>query len=170
MRRLPFVVMALAFAACGGITAADVGQTGGGGVDGGHDAATDAATDAPSDAKDAALDYVDPGCPDTGPPKMDFACDPVGPSSGCLAGQLCAPFAKYPSAGCAQESYGATCTPAGSGAQGDVCDFGCQPHFTCVVSGQGAQCIRLCDLTAASPCPSGLVCEPIDVPGIGGCI
>ena len=170
-RRLSLVVPIAIAAACGGMTVDENALPDGGApLDGGSGGVKDAASDAPHDAKDATTDYVDPGCPDTGPPTMDFACNPVASVSGCGPGEMCSPFAQYPSAGCAQESYGAMCIPSGSGTQGDTCDFGCQPHFTCVVSGQGAQCIRLCDLTAASPCPSGLVCEPIDVPGIGGCI
>ena len=170
MKRLWLAVAVAVAAACGGMTVDPGLSPDGDAPDGGAAGAKDAASDAPADVRDATVDYVDPGCPDTGPPTMSFSCNPVAVQTGCGPNELCSPFAKYPSAGCSQESYGAKCVSAGSGAQGAPCDFGCQPHFTCVVSGQGSQCIRLCDLTVASPCPSGLVCEPIDVPGIGGCI
>lgn len=165
------MVLALLAAACGGLTDDASGGAGGaGGAGGGH---LDAGTDAPLDGqgpKDATPDYHDPGCPDSGPPTMEFDCDPTAPASGCGLGEGCEPFAKYPKDGCAQESYGARCVSSGTSGQGESCDYGCLPHFTCVVSGQGTQCIRLCDLTAPSGCPGGLVCEPIDVPGVGGCI
>jgi hypothetical protein len=170
MRTAAAVMWVALAAACGGLTDDSTGAAGTGGAGGkGLDAGVDGATDA-SMPKDATADYHDPGCPDSGPPTMDFACDPTGPVSGCGLAEACEPFAKYPKEGCSQEAYGARCVASGTSAQGESCDYGCLPHFTCVVSGQGTQCIRLCDLTAASGCPGGLVCEPIDVPGVGGCI
>lgn len=134
------------------------------------DAGKDASSDAAADVKDALPEYTDPGCPDAPPPKEEYECDPNGKPTGCGDGEACYPFVMYPSGPCQQETYGAQCVSPGSGGQGDPCSDGCKANHVCVVSGQGTQCIQMCDLSAAVPCPDGLVCEPVDVPGIGGCI
>ena len=122
---------------------------------------------------DALPDYVDPGCPDAGPKLMMFMCDPYNQNNGdCLPGQGCFIFVKYPSMPCGQEVYGATCAHAGTGMQGSPCTGGqqCGAGFVCVVSGSGDQCVQLCELKGQSGCTNGLVCEPIDVEGFGGCL
>ena len=60
----------------------------------------------------------------------------------------------------------------GTGQQGAGCQGGqaCAAGFACVVSGSGDQCVQLCELQGGSSCPPGLVCEPIDVKGFGGCL
>jgi len=113
--------------------------------------------------------YVDPGCPDAAPPPPVKDCDPFGPNT-CKAGEACYPFVQYPTKPCEQEIFGALCAPVGSGKQGDPCGASnCAGGFVCVVTGQGTECVQLCDLFGAAKCPPGLFCVPIDVEGIGGC-
>jgi hypothetical protein len=120
--------------------------------------------------KDALEEYVDPGCPDTDP-ITEFQCDPYDQSSGdCGPGDGCFIFVQYPEEECGQEIYGAFCQPAGFGGQGDPCTDGCRAGFDCVVTGSGTQCVQLCALNGDDGCPPGLVCEPIDVEGFGGCL
>lgn len=120
--------------------------------------------------KDALEEYVDPGCPDQPPPIEDYQCDPYGQD--CAPGEACYIYVQYPQEPCGQEIYGAFCAPAGPGAQGDPCYGGqdCQAGLVCVVTGSGNQCVQLCPLTGQDNCPPGLVCEPIDVEGFGGCL
>lgn len=126
----------------------------------------DAGTDAPDDTLP---DYTDPGCPDAGPPITDYDCDPYTPGT-CGFQMSCYPFVKYPSEPCGQEIFGAKCVSSGSSGQGEPCDGGCKDQHICVVSGQGTQCVRLCSLDEPKGCDGGLVCQPIDIPGFGGCI
>jgi hypothetical protein len=122
---------------------------------------------------DVLPDYVDPGCPDAGPPMTMFSCDPYNQNNGdCSLGDGCFIFVQYPQGPCGQEVYGATCQPAGSGTQGAPCQGAqaCAGGFVCVVSGSGNQCVQLCELQGNSGCTDGLVCEPIDVEGFGGCL
>ncbi len=176
--------MVAAFALAWGCGGAVVEDTAPPSVDGGRDARSDAARDARADGdaatvpdgakadggKDALPEYVDPGCSSIPPPVEDFECDPYGAATECAAGEGCYPFVAYPASPCEPETYGSYCYPAGDGAQGDPCVEGCKSGHVCVVTGQGTQCVQLCDLGAANPCPDGLVCGAVDVPGIGGCI
>lgn len=114
--------------------------------------------------------FEDPGCPNPPPPLEDYACDPYGSFGGCDEGESCYPYVDYPSTKCGQEIYGAVCTRAGDGKQGENCDGGCIVNHVCVVTGEGTQCVKLCDLNDPTPCTGGLVCAPVDIPGIGGCI
>jgi hypothetical protein len=117
----------------------------------------------------ASTGYVDPGCPDAGPPGMMFMCDPF--AQDCPTGEGCYIFTQNPTTPCGQEVYGAACDSAGTGKQGADCDTtACAPGFTCVVSGSGDQCVELCQLEGSMGCPCGLVCQPIDVEGFGGCL
>ncbi len=122
---------------------------------------------------DALTEFIDPGCKDKPPPIEDFQCDPNNQNNGdCLPGEGCYIYVDYPEDPCGQEIYGALCVPEGFGQQGDPC-FGaqdCAGGFACVVTGSGTQCVELCPLQGADGCPSGLVCEPIDVEGFGGCL
>jgi hypothetical protein len=118
-------------------------------------------------------DYDDPGCPDSPPPLEQYTCDPFAlDGGGCAPGEACQIFVEYPSEPCGQEIYGSGCVPAGTGQQGDGCMGGqeCGAGFVCVITGSGTQCVQLCKLDGPSGCPSGLVCEPIDVKGFGGCL
>jgi hypothetical protein len=115
----------------------------------------------------------DPGCPDKPPPKHDFQCDPYNQGNGdCMPDEACYIFVEYPSEPCGQEIYGAFCAFAGPGGQGDPCNggFDCGAGHVCVISGSGKQCIKLCKLEGISGCPVGMICEPIDVEGFGGCL
>ena len=115
--------------------------------------------------------YVDPGCPDAGPPPPPLnQCDPFGSPTGCDLGEGCYPYVQYPSGKCDKEQYGTYCAPAGSGKQGDPCGGElCAANHVCVITGVGTQCVQLCPLVGADNCPSGLFCVPIDVEGYGGC-
>jgi hypothetical protein len=141
--------------------------TGGGGVE---IAAMSSGGDAGPDGFDA---WVDPPCEDTPPPIEDFACDPYDQDNGdCLDGEGCFIFVEYPPDVCSQEIFGSVCLPEGPGEQGDSCagPTDCQGGYVCVVTGSGNQCVEFCNLEGESGCPPGLVCEPIDVEGFGGCL
>lgn len=177
--------------ACGGSTSTDGDGTGGAGSGGGGAGGMGATggtivtggfggigatggiggKDAGKDAKTGGTGgtYVDPGCPDAPPPPPIKDCDPFGPNT-CKQGEACYPFVQYPSKPCEQEIFGAICAPVGTGKQGDPCGAqNCAGGFVCVVTGQGTECVQLCDLFGAAKCPPGLFCVPIDVEGIGGC-
>lgn len=139
------------------------------------DTPTEAGHPLPQDGggKDALPDYVDPGCPEVEPPVPVYDCDPYAQGNGdCAPSEGCYIYVLYPSEPCGLESYGSLCNPAGPGAQGDECWGGqdCGGGYSCVVSGAGNQCVQLCKLEGQSGCPAGLVCEPIDVEGFGGCL
>lgn len=179
---LPFglaAVAVVAFAACGGDVEVPVASSSSG--QGGDytfladssSGSGDPTTSAPPPPPPLPPDYDDPGCPSTPPPLEDYTCDPFSKTGGgCAAGEACQIFVDYPSEPCGQEYYGSACVPAGPGKQGDGCMGGqdCGPGYVCVITGSGTQCIQLCKLTGPSGCPSGLVCEPIDVKGFGGCL
>ncbi|MFO0658283.1 MAG: hypothetical protein U0165_00400 [Polyangiaceae bacterium] len=183
MRRASLVVLALflpLLKACNGEIAprdldgsAGTGAAGSAGFSGhaGHhlDAGHDAETDASNDIADAFDEYIDPGCPDAGPAITDYACDPFNPIATCGNGLTCIPYVDDPVEECGQEIYGTKCTLEGSGVQGDDCSFGCKAGFSCVATGQGVQCVRVCQISSGQ-CPGGLVCEQLDVPGYGGCL
>lgn len=117
--------------------------------------------------------WVDTPCDDQPPPIEDFACDPYEQGNGdCFPGESCDIYVQYPSEPCGQEIYGSHCLPAGPGEQGDPCGspLDCAAGFVCVVTGVGTQCVQYCSLTGESGCPLGMVCEPIDVEGFGGCL
>ena len=183
--RTRFFLLLLSFAALPGAlvfgcnssieTSAPGGGGGGGaGWGGGHTSSSSGSSSGGFDAgKDALPDYVDPGCPDAGPAVQSFDCDPYHQQNGdCLPGEGCYIFVSYPEEPCGQETYGSFCMPVGAGGQGDGCNGAqdCGGGFVCVVSGSGNQCVKLCQLVGSSGCPAGLVCEPIDVEGFGGCL
>lgn len=170
---MPMVMLPLFSAGCGpSVSAIEEDDL----LDGGKDARTDGRFDGskPTDAgKDGFDEYVDPGCPDTGPPIEDYRCDPYDQGNGdCFDGEGCYIYVSYPDEPCGKETYGAVCLPVGPGGQGDACNGGqdCGAGFVCVVTGSGTQCVEFCPLTGNDGCPPGLVCEPIDVEGFGGCL
>jgi hypothetical protein len=149
------------------------GGAGGSGRDGGLATSSSTGFFPDSGLHDAFTDYTDPGCPDAGMPKKHFDCDPYNQFNGdCPDGQGCYITITYPTMPCGQETYGAICAPVGQGGQGVPCGSAtdCGAGFVCVVSGSGDQCVQLCHLDGPSGCPEGLVCEPIDVEGFGGCL
>jgi hypothetical protein len=184
MRRVPYLLLGLTalawpWAACGGTV-----STGDTELPGTDASTADAKKDSAKDAlphkdsgndvwgKDVLPDYYDPGCPDAPAPIIDKECDPLkSPPGDCMSGEACYPYVIYPTEPCEAEVYGAICEPAGTGEQSDPC-YGeaCAPQHVCVITGAGTQCVRLCDLNKPAACPDGLVCEPIDVLGYGGCL
>ncbi|MCC6556441.1 MAG: hypothetical protein IT372_26065 [Polyangiaceae bacterium] len=172
----PAPALALA-AGCGDtvVVGGNPGGSGAGAGTGGDGPTGGAGAGGKDGGKDALQEYEDPGCPDSGPAPTDFQCDPYHQNNGdCAPGEGCYIFVHYPEPGevCGQEIYGALCAPAGFGGQGAPCNgaFDCQGGFVCVVTGAGNQCIQLCPLAGNDGCPPGLVCEPIDVEGFGGCL
>lgn len=185
MLRFSFVALAATLGAalgCGGSIDVEADTTvadGGAGDADAHvhaDAHQDAKPlDAPADApkKDAFDEYHDPGCPDApiDPPQLE--CDALAPPpGGCPPDEACFPYVQYPSSPCGQEQYGTVCAPAGTGVQGTPCGGvqDCAGGFVCVISGSGVQCVKLCKLDQPGSCDDGLVCQPIDIPGFGGCL
>ncbi|MCA9634314.1 MAG: hypothetical protein KC766_42000 [Myxococcales bacterium] len=181
-------VATLLVAACGGSAVADFSDAGSAGAGGGevdaqggsagfggttptHDAGKDSSGgNAGVAGSEADSGYVDPGCPDAAPPEPDLQCDPYAANPGCAPGEACYPYVIYPGSVCEQETYGTYCVPAGVGEQGDPCGGGpCAAGFVCVVTGQGNQCVQLCQLQGDDGCPAGLFCLPVDVEGFGGC-
>lgn len=149
------------------------GEAGAGGYTFINGSSTSSVPTLPPDDDDTPPPIDDPGCPDKPPPKHDFQCDPYSQGNGdCLAEEACYIFVNYPSEPCGQEIYGAFCSFAGPGSQGDACNgaFDCGAGFVCVISGSGNQCIELCKLEGVSGCAPGMICEPIDVEGFGGCL
>lgn len=127
----------------------------------------------PDAGPDALPDAPDDQCPNKPPPIEDFQCDPYSQfNNDCAPGEACYIFVDYPAEPCGQETYGSFCYLAGSGGQGAPCGsaLDCQGGFVCVITGAGTQCVQLCQLFGQDGCPSGLVCEPIDVEGFGGCL
>ena len=160
---------------CSDVSVVDQGTTTGQAGAGGYvflDSGVDV-VDAHQPPHDALSDYTDPGCPDQPPPAYDFQCDPYHQGNGdCGYNEACYIYVTYPMEPCGQETYGALCYSEGMGEQGDPCGGAqdCGGGFCCVVSGSGNQCVQLCQLTGSDGCPPGLVCEPIDVEGFGGCL
>jgi hypothetical protein len=156
----------------GGSAGADAAKPKDAGKDRDGDAPATLDTEKPK--KDAFDEYNDPGCPDAPGPIIDNQCDPLSPWNGCPPGEACYPYVVYPSPGdpCDVERYGATCEPAGTLGQEKYCmgTNQCAPGFVCVVSGSGNKCVKLCSPGKLGSCPDGLVCEPLDVPGYGGCL
>jgi hypothetical protein len=124
---------------------------------------------------DAGFDvYVDPGCPDAGPPVQVMACDAFSPTPNCPFGQGCFPFVDHPfGQGCDAQTFGTECRPAGAGVQGDTCgseDESCASGFVCVVGSQpGKHCVQLCPINGQKVCPAGMICSELDVEGFGVC-
>jgi hypothetical protein len=165
-------------AACGGgVSPGDPGRgpgaDGGATLDGSKPPPIGRKDGGPPNKRDAGADaspYVDPPCPNPPPPRNDFECD-VGKQTGCDPGEGCYPYVRYPSGYCQPEEYGAICAPAGSGTQGETCASAleCAGGFICVITGAGTSCARYCELGKVGACPEGLVCEPLDVSGMGVC-
>jgi hypothetical protein len=170
---------ACALYACGGsVTGTPSGAGGGSGVDASGGTAGQVAEDAgqrdasrprPDASRDSA---VPPECGDVrSPPQANWECDAFT-QSGCASDEACQPFVAYPSGPCDFERYGTSCVAAGKGTQGDPCgnfEDSCARGYVCVKTGQGVQCIGLCSLQGAARCRPGLLCQPIDVEGFGGC-
>ena len=169
-------LLAATFGGCGSVVTVGETALGGQGGDGGYvflDAGKGGEAADAADPKDALGEFVDPGCPDQPPPLEDFMCDPYAQFNGdCAPGEACYIYVEYPTQPCGQEIYGSFCFAAGPGQQGDGCAGGldCGAGLVCVITGSGNQCVQLCNLMGADGCPNGLVCEPIDVEGFGGCL
>jgi hypothetical protein len=173
---------AIALASCGGI--ADQAPTGGDAGrhrDAGRDAAMpdriDAGNDAGPDGADAdsALPvYVEDACPPSTPDPPSYECDPFSANTAqCAKGYGCYPVPPAGNDPCHPGSWGTKCQAAGTGTQGTSCNGSrlfCASGYVCVKSGAGDQCVKLCRLQQLEPCTDGLVCNPLDVIGFGGCL
>jgi hypothetical protein len=114
--------------------------------------------------------FVEQGCGDAPMRVVSMECDPFRPLEGCSDGQGCQPYVQYPASQCEPEVYGARCDWVGTATQGESCSLdACAAGFLCIATGQGTQCAQICDLSADSGCPPGLVCGGIDIEGIGTC-
>jgi len=115
--------------------------------------------------------YVEPGCPVQPEPQVYTECDPLSATNGCGRGMGCYPVTKYPSAPCQPEVFEMLCLPAGALGQFDDCGTltDCAPGLTCVVTGSGTMCLKMCSPTGRSNCPTGLFCDGVDLQGIGIC-
>jgi hypothetical protein len=164
---------------CGGSVDVTLGSGGGAGLPGhahaGHSGRAGSAGSAGAGAlADAGFDvYVDPGCPDVGPPVQVNHCDAFSPTPNCPAGYGCFPFVEHPIEGCGAQRFGTECQPAGVGRQGDSCaggDGDCATGFVCVVGSQpGKHCVQLCPVGSQNTCPAGLICGELDVESYGVC-
>lgn len=117
--------------------------------------------------------FEEPGCPPAQTRPSINECDPLSRVSGCADGESCFPFVEYPSGPCEVERFGTLCLVAGPGTQGDSCARqACAADHICVSTGRGTQCARLCGFGAgaADVCAPGLLCQPIDIEGFGGCL
>jgi hypothetical protein len=129
---------------------------------------TPASTPSGSDDDEGA--FIEQGCSEAPMRVLSMDCDPFRPLDGCSAGQGCQPYVRYPSAPCEPETYGSRCDWVGDRTQGESCSSeACAAGFLCIATGQGTQCAQICDLSANSTCPAGLVCGSIDIEGIGTC-
>lgn len=118
--------------------------------------------------------YVDPRCPDAGPPPIMNQCDVLRPLETCAPGTACYPVTFPPEGKCETERYGAECLTPGTGKQGAPCGggarTGCAPGYICVITGGTTECAKACALGQKGACDEGFVCEPIDVPGYAVCL
>jgi len=172
----------LALSGCGGIADEspadrDAGQR----RDSGRDtAAADRAEpggDAGPDRADSGSSlpvYVEDACPSSNPTPPSYACDPFGSSAAqCPVGYACYPVPPAGNDPCNPGSWGTKCQRAGAGTQGSSCSSSrnfCAAGYVCVKSGAGDQCVKLCRIQQLEPCADGLVCNPLDVVGFGGCL
>lgn len=115
--------------------------------------------------------YVEPDCPVAPLPTVYSECDPLGESAECGPGTGCYPITSYPSEPCGSETFQMLCLPSGAGQQWASCDAldDCAAGYICVVTGDGTECLKMCDPEAVSPCPKGLFCDGVDLQGIGIC-
>jgi hypothetical protein len=117
---------------------------------------------------DATPRDVGPACPDPGPPINAWECDIL--DQDCLPGLGCYGWIEYTEDPCIREIYRSACLVPGSGGHGDSCEDWCGPGLECFVTGEGTQCLYVCDIMGGSRrCPQGLICSPTDMPGIGAC-
>ncbi len=150
------------FTACGGAVDRSQDDTSDGG-DGGKGR---------NPGDDGGSTYVDPHCPDAGPPNTVHQCDVMDPIASCKGKGGCYPVAIPPETKCGAETYGTMCLTAGTGTQGVACGgkSNCAPGYVCLITGGDTQCSKLCDLKVKQSCPQGYVCGPIDVPGFAACL
>jgi hypothetical protein len=174
--------VAIVIASCGGIAddvpgSSDAGQR----RDGARDVAAPDRPDAPdgaspdgADADSALPVYLEDACPPSIPAPPSYACDPFSSTTTqCPVGSGCYPVPPAGTDPCNPGSWGTKCLTAGTGTQGSSCNGSrgyCAGGYVCVKSGAGDQCVKLCRLKELDPCGDGLVCNPLDVFGFGGCL
>ena len=127
----------------------------------------------PSEEEDPMEPFMDIECPPPPPAEGNLACDAFNEPSGCEEGFACFPTVIYPSGPCEVERFGTVCAPAGEGRQGQQCETQrCAANHVCVSTGRGTFCVQMCGFQepGATRCPPGLLCQPIDIEGFGGCL
>ena len=153
------VVVAAQTEGTGGRAAASSSTTGFGGVGGSGGSVASSSTG-----------YVDPGCPDAGPPGMMFSCDPFGqdcPSRGGLLHLHAEPVGAVRAGGVRSRLRVRGQRHPGHlvrqrGVRPPASRAWCREPATSAWSSA--------ELQGAMGCPDGLVCQPIDVEGFGGCL
>lgn len=178
--QLAFVGSLGCVVACGGAVGApreEPAQAGSSGVDVGGasseagGSSTRGGTSGGAGAGGVTSTYVDPGCPNTPVPETYEECSPLGSGSECGDTMGCYPVTEYPSAPCEPEIFQMLCLPSGNRGQWESCESitDCIAGHTCVVTGNGTMCLKMCDPEGASSCPTGLFCDGVDLQGIGIC-
>ncbi len=159
--RFPYLIALIAVAACGGKAISSDDTTDDSGLYGRE----------PDGSTADGNGYVNPTCPDAGPPLTENQCD-VFAQDCPNPGEGCYPASIPPSAPCESEVYGSFCMQRGTGKQGAPCDTGsgCAPGFVCLITGATTQCAQLCEFGGSHGCSNGFVCEPVDVPGFSACL
>ncbi len=117
--------------------------------------------------------FTDIECPPPPPAEASLACDAFNEPSGCAEGFACFPTVIYPTGPCEVERFGTVCAPAGEGRHGEQCETQrCSANHVCVSTGRGTFCVQMCGFEepGATRCPAGLLCQPIDIEGFGGCL
>lgn len=111
---------------------------------------------------------VGPACPDPGEPINAWECDIL--AQDCGPGLGCYGWIEYTTDPCEREIYRSACLVPGTGGHGDPCDDQCRAGLECFVTGEGTQCLYICDILGGERrCPAGMICRPTDLPGLGAC-
>ena len=169
MRRLFLLLAALGIVACYGATRLENPDGGDATPDAGSSEDGASWPDGAVWWPDAEPGDVGPVCPDPGPPIEAYECDVLA-QRGCEEGLACYAWTETTDDPCAREVYLSGCLAPGTGSHGDSCDAWCEPGLECFVTGEGTQCLHVCDFLGGEPrCPMGRICRPTDLPGLGAC-
>lgn len=162
-----FAILIGVLSGCGGNVASGEVPPGAGGV---PEEVSLAVGGTPPSAVPAGGVSSGPECEEVVVPPVDYECDPLGALDQCGVGRACYPTVVYPDGPCEREVYRMVCALSGSRTQWESCGgmSDCASGYVCVVSDQGTECLRVCD-PLVNDCPSGLLCDPVDLAGLGAC-